>query len=194
MSGAARLAVVVLAAGQSRRFGAANKLLAQIAGKPLARHVTTSLVGLPRAFGVVVTRNRNISGLFRSACFRIVVPEKAGTHSESLRAGLRYAERHGASHVLLLLADMPGIKSQYLKEMSKKIGIHPVISEHNKTTRPPALIPRSLYRRLLQLRGDRGAAAILRSRPDLIRLTINGAQARDVDLRMEIGPSSLKII
>ena len=40
-----RLAALVLAAGQSRRFGAANKLLADLAGMPVLAHILTSLSG-----------------------------------------------------------------------------------------------------------------------------------------------------
>jgi molybdenum cofactor cytidylyltransferase len=42
---AARIAAVVLAAGQSRRMGSSNKLLCEIDGKPLVRSVVEAAVG-----------------------------------------------------------------------------------------------------------------------------------------------------
>lgn len=183
MSSNARIAVVVLAAGQSRRFGASDKLLSHYNGKPLASHVAASLYGLPFTFGAVVARNRAVAGLFRSTRLKPLFPKKTTTQSESLRAGLKYAESRGASHVLLLLGDMPHVSRQHLKQMLGKISYHPVLSKSAKTTLPPTLIPRKLFRQLSQLHGDKGAGHLLRRYPNAKTQYLAINQARDVDRR-----------
>src|ERR1700761_3262483 len=49
------LSAVVLAAGLSRRMGAANKLLLPVGGQPLVRRVVSTIASLPFAEIVVVT-------------------------------------------------------------------------------------------------------------------------------------------
>ena len=46
MIAAEHVAAVLLAAGESRRFGAANKLLADLRGQPLVLHIAARLARL----------------------------------------------------------------------------------------------------------------------------------------------------
>lgn len=49
------VAILLLAAGASRRFGTENKLLAPLAGKPLVRHAGDAARAVPAALHFVVT-------------------------------------------------------------------------------------------------------------------------------------------
>ncbi|WP_396996903.1 MULTISPECIES: nucleotidyltransferase family protein [Ochrobactrum] len=183
MRGAAKIAILVLAAGKSRRFGAGNKLLSRYNGKPLAAHVAASLQGLPFSFGVIVASDPSVAGLFRHTGLRPLFPKNSSTQSQSLRAGLQYVKRRGASHALLLLGDMPYVPRQHLRTMMAKAGPHPLMSHNGKSSLPPALIPQHLFGKLQHLHGDTGAGGILMRHPSTVRLPLDSRQAVDVDTK-----------
>lgn len=183
MSGTAKIAVIVLAAGKSRRFGASDKLLSRYNGKPLSAHVAASLQGLPYSFGAVVVRNSCVAGLFKQTRLRPIFLPNPSTQSQTLKAGLRYAKKRGASHVLLLLGDMPNVPREHLKRLIARAGPHPLISQNGRTLLPPALIPRQFIEKLLNLRGDVGAGKALKRHPSTRAVPLSGEAALDVDLK-----------
>lgn len=177
-----RLMVVVLAAGRSRRFGARNKLLASFTGKPVAKHVARTLKGFPKWQGAIVTRDPVVARLFAASGLRQVIPPAhPRTQSVSLQVGIRHAMRQGATHILLLLADMPLVRREDLDAVLRAGGLHPVLSQGGKQTMPPALFSRALFPALMRLEGDVGAAKVLRRRPDLVRCALLMAHLRDID-------------
>lgn len=182
MSGTPKIAVIVLAAGKSRRFGAADKLLSFFNGKPLAAHVASSLRGLPYSFGIVVARNPSVAKLFRQTRLQHLYPQNTSSQSDTLKTGLAYAEKRGASHVLLVLGDMPNISRAHLKELISKVGYHPRISYNGLTVLPPALVPRCLFGRLRRLHGDNGAGKILRSHYGTAKISLSKRDSLDVDV------------
>jgi len=184
MSGTAKVAVIILAAGHSRRFGAGDKLVSRYNGKPLAAHVAASLQGVPYSFGVVVARNPSVAGLFKQTRLRSLFLAKPSTQSISLKAGLKFVRRMGASHALLLLGDMPNVPREHLKRMIAKPSNHPLICQHGPVTLPPALIPGHLIGKLLHLHGDAGAGKVLRRHPSTMRLPLGGHAALDIDKRL----------
>nr|WP_246184907.1 NTP transferase domain-containing protein [Paracoccus aestuariivivens] len=173
------MAVVVLAAGQSRRFGSQDKLMAAFEGRPLAAHIVRTLQGLPRCRGFVVLRDSRHSGLFRGLR-PVLIGHVRSSQSRSLAAGIKAARNSGASHVLLLLADMPRLARCDLVEVVRGCLTHPAMAK-GKRPMPPALLPRALFYRLGHLTGDNGAAALLRNRNDLILRRISASRLCDVD-------------
>ncbi|MFS2327468.1 nucleotidyltransferase family protein [Brucella sp. H1_1004] len=182
MSGASKIAVIVLAAGQSRRFGSADKLLSFYNGKPLAAHVAASLRGLPYGFGVVVVRNPSVAKLFQQTRLQCLYLTKASSQSDTLKAGLAYVERHGASHILLLLGDMPNVSRKYLKDLISRVGYQPRISFNGSFISPPVFIPRALFGKLKALHGDAGAGKILRAHHSCKPIPLSISASLDIDV------------
>lgn len=175
-----RLAVIVLAAGQSRRFGSRDKLRAALAGRPLAAHAARALAGLARHKGLVVLRDRRLAGLFGG--LTPVVPGRARpAQGPSVAAGIRAARRAGASHALLVLADMPRVGREGLRAIARPALAHPVMALGPDGPMPPALIPRRLFAPLARLAGDRGAGPLLRRCPDLVLRPLPAWRLIDVD-------------
>lgn len=175
-----RLAVVVLAAGQSRRFGARDKLMTPLAGRPMAAHAARALRGVPRHIGILVAKDRRLLGLYPGFQLCRLAPANPG-QGLSLAAGIRAAQRAGASHALLVLADMPFVTTDDLRLVLRRSGTHPVMACGSRAPMPPALIPRRLFALLTHLRGDRGAGPILRRCPDLLLQSLAPAHLVDID-------------
>ena len=74
-----RIAAILLAAGNSRRFGAANKLLTQIGGQPLIRRVAKEIALSADVQVVVVTGYEEAIAVFHdtavfSSCNSVTGP------------------------------------------------------------------------------------------------------------------------
>lgn len=114
-SGAPRIAALVLAAGQSRRMGAVNKLSVPVTGssglKPMVAHVVDAALA-SKAKPVVVVLGHEADKVRELLAGRGVAfvsnPEYAAGLSTSLRAGVRTLP-HGIDGVLVMLGDMPRI-------------------------------------------------------------------------------------
>ena len=101
-SGRARRRHVVLAAGQSRRMGGPNKLMALFSGKPLIRRTVETSLAAKAAGTIVVTGHQ--AGRIREALHGLDAatvhnPDFAGGLSGSLKAGIS-AVREGAAGAL----------------------------------------------------------------------------------------------
>ncbi|WP_299328101.1 NTP transferase domain-containing protein [Parasphingopyxis sp.] len=107
-------AAIVLAAGQSRRFGAANKLLTIYRGKPLVHWAIESALAAPvgRVIVVISRDDRLIHaalGRFRSDRLGVAVALHSGrTRRASLLRGLQ-ALRDAERESFVFLGDLPHI-------------------------------------------------------------------------------------
>ncbi|MCZ0961400.1 nucleotidyltransferase family protein [Paracoccus benzoatiresistens] len=168
--------VVLLAAGRSRRFGAACKLQAVYRNKPLVRHAADAILqtGLP---AVAVVSDPAVARLLPE--FKIVY--SSGLQSDSLRVGLHQVAEGPA---LVVLADMPHVDAGLLHQ----IAASPAPAATTDRTRicPPALIPHAIFPDLEKLTGDRGAGNLLRSLPGLHRVVVSEDMVKDVDVPQDI--------
>lgn len=110
---APRIAALLLAAGQSRRMGPVNKLLADIDGAPMVRRVAETLAASAAERPVVVTGHE--AARVRAALDGLDVgfahnPDYAQGLSTSLRRGLA-ALGGGVDGALVCLGDMPAVRA-----------------------------------------------------------------------------------
>jgi len=113
------VSALVLAAGQSRRMGPVNKLLADVGGMPMVRHVVSAVVG-SRARPIVVVIGHEADRV-RAALAGLPVtfidnPDYAEGLSTSLRRGLT-ALPESAQGALVCLGDMPLVESKQLDRL-----------------------------------------------------------------------------
>lgn len=150
-----RTAAVLLAAGQSVRFGGSNKLNAPLRGRPLASYAAGQLRGLPFLARIAVIgsaeRSGSLGDLLRAHGFDLVenpVPE-TGLDS-SARLGLARALATGADAVLICLADMPQVTRAHFCALSASVRADlSAISSTGEHRSPPTLVPRSIAQRIL---------------------------------------------
>lgn len=152
---------LLLAAGASRRFGAADKLLAPLDGRPLVAHAAQAMqmAALDRHIAVIANPalRPHLDG------FKIVEIEPC-EQSGSLRAGLQAAGE--TDRLLIALADMPRITSELLdRVVAATTDERPAASRDDGPPMPPACFPRDWFGRLSELTGDQGAGRLIRDLP-----------------------------
>jgi molybdenum cofactor cytidylyltransferase len=184
-----RIAAIVLAAGRSTRMGTANKLVADVGGKPMVRHAVEAALASAAAPVLVVTGYQAddvqtaVGGLGVSFVHN---PDYAKGLSSSLRAGLG-AVPEAAGGALVLLGDMPHITSAHLDSLIAAFadaeGSAIVVPSHAGKRGNPVLWPRAYFAEMLQLEGDAGARRLLAQHAKRVREVDLGTDAifADVD-------------
>jgi molybdenum cofactor cytidylyltransferase len=160
------IAAVVLAAGSSTRFGADNKLLAPVDGKPLLGHVLEQIAGLPLADKIVVVRPGDeavISLVGEHAASIVENHDAADGMGTSIAAGVRHAG--DVDGVLVILGDMPFIRKSTCLDLLAALREHPdktiVVPTFEGRRGHPVLFRRAHFGDLMALDDDTGAQQIL---------------------------------
>ena len=94
-----------MAAGNSRRFGEANKLLAPFQGRPLVAHAASTLRSLSLTHLIAVVADLDVAA--QLAGFEIAHAPAANNMAKNIALGVKTAQALGADRVLIALADMP---------------------------------------------------------------------------------------
>ncbi|MFV0243466.1 MAG: NTP transferase domain-containing protein [Qingshengfaniella sp.] len=176
---AAGCAGIVLAAGQSRRFGPANKLLAPLAGRPLACHAAAAMRQAAPGPLIAVVADPAVAALFNGF---VIVPPDGTDQSASLRAGIAAAVVAGASGVLLGLADMPRIDAPHLcavMALGRRLGA--AGSSDGVRPMPPAFFAAPYFPALSLITGDRGARTLLGDLPPGALIRVPPGALADID-------------
>lgn len=114
-----RVAAIVLAAGQSRRTGKINKLLAEIDGTPMAARVLEEVAASAASPVIVVTgheADRVTEALDGDGLTFIHNPDYADGLSTSLIAGLKVLPKD-IDGAIVCLGDMPRVKTAHVDKL-----------------------------------------------------------------------------
>lgn len=161
---------ILLAAGGSTRFGTDNKLLAEIGGTPLVRHVAEQLTTSRTAGVVAVTgfEGERIEQALDGLDVRLVHnPEFEEGIASSIRYGIA-ALPAAARGAFVCLADMPGTTPELIDALiaafeeadGEKI-VYPVRGDSGQAN--PVLWPRRFFGELSRLTGDTGAKGLIKA-------------------------------
>jgi molybdenum cofactor cytidylyltransferase len=154
-----KIVCAVLAAGASTRMGEPKQLLA-IEGEPLIRRVLRATAFLPDVAVVLGASAQEISAAIPDANV-LHNPRWSEGMATSLHTAVYWAQRLQAEGLLLCTCDQPLLSRAHLERLTQ--GRTTTASRYDGALGVPALIEAAHYERLLQLRGDRGAAPLLRS-------------------------------
>ncbi len=160
---AERVALVLLAAGRSQRFGTADKLMAPYLGRPLGMHVVVALEAVPFCDRIAVVSETKLD---LSGCgYRVVRnDDPAAGLGRSLRLGVEAACAGRAEAVLIALADMPRVTATHIHRLLDRAeGPDAIVaSSDGVDPRPPALFGCNHLNALLKSEGDMGARELVK--------------------------------
>lgn len=191
MTKAAPCAAILLAAGLSSRYRAQaegavpSKLLAQIDGRALVRHVAEAALASQAQPLIVVTGHEreqvevSLSGL----PIRFVHnPDYATGMASSLRIGIAAVPQESAA-AIVLLGDMPQIGAQLINRLINHFAEHEtaralvptfINAQGEQERGNPVLLARSIFADIAHLSGDQGARKLL-SGEDVIDVPVGDA-------------------
>jgi len=192
------IAVIVLAAGQSKRFGENNKLLECMGGRTLIEISVASALQSKAGQVIVVTG-------FEDARIRTALPgyDVTFVDNERYRDGISSSISCGVAAVpeqvrgaVIMLADMTGIRADHLDRMIDAFingdGQQIVLPVFKGQRGNPVLWPRSQFQALMDLHGDMGGRALLQGleSSQLCRVEMSDdAIFFDVDKTGDLNPS-----
>ncbi|SMC43455.1 NTP transferase domain-containing protein [Primorskyibacter flagellatus] len=181
-----KVAVIIPAAGASRRMRGADKLLQDVDGKPLLRIMAERACAVSdTVFVTLPNLDHPRANALDDLSLRVIpVPDAAEGMAASLRAAAR-ALPDGIDGALILPADMPDIKSSNLDSIIKYYGNNPhAIIQGSSLNEPghPVLFPADCLSLFKTLSGDRGARPILQQMRDRIMLVPLPGRAALTDL------------
>lgn len=182
------VAALILAAGRGTRFGDEPKLLASFRGKPLVRWVAEAALGSCAGPVTVVTGHRaaDVERALADLPVRLAHnPSHAEGLSSSLKTGFRALPAESKA-ALVLLGDMPLVGSLLIDrlvatwlESGRPSALVPVTQGRRAN---PVVLSRRLSGEIMALEGDRGAAALLRGRGDVVEYPVDDpALLLDID-------------
>lgn len=170
------LALILLAGGRGTRFGGA-KLIAPLAGQPLALHAAKMLAALPFGHRFAVT-GPDVPDLGALGYNCIPLEPLGAPQARSVALGVAAAQAAGAHAVLVALADMPLIPASHIRALVARFDGDRIGTSADGVTMPPALFGAAHFAALTALNGDRGGAMRLAGAP---MVAIDPALALDID-------------
>ena len=158
------IGAVLLAAGASRRWGAENKLLADVDGTPMIARAAGAITkaGLPLLVVLGHEAERVQAALAASDARFVIAPEHARGMGHSLAAGIAAALPSWAG-ALVCLADMPWVRPETLAALAAALDGPDAVAVpvHDGARGNPVAWGRGWFARLAALDGDAGARALL---------------------------------
>ncbi len=159
------VAAIVLAAGESQRFGQPKQLL-PVGSKSMIQHVVDVALGslLEPVIVVLGCRAPEVGESIADRPVQVVVNEKWRSGlSSSVQAGLS-AVKPEVNAVLFILADQPGVTTEViarLVERYRETGASIVVPTHRGRRGNPVLFDRSLFAELMEVKGDQGGRQVI---------------------------------
>ncbi len=188
---------ILLAAGESKRFGNKNKLSEIINGKPIINNILDTLFEIfdPSELIVIVGHEQNkIKNLILNKDIKIL-------ENKDYRNGIGTSIALGVNNlntdidgVMIIPADMPYINSKDLINLEKKFMelncTKVVMPEHNYRIGNPVILPRNYFKTLKNLKDDFGAKSLI-SEKDIITIETGFGTIFDIDTKEELSKTKV---
>ena len=185
------IAGLVLAAGEGTRFGG-KKVLAELGGEPLVRHVVRRLMEAGVA-PIVVVASGDLDAMRKA----LVMTEARVVENPSPRDGLSSSLRYGLDGLpeaidafFVALGDQPRIDPALIRQLASvwtTSNAAAVVPAYRQERGNPVLFDATMRRRLRELTGDNGARDLLVSMGDrVVQVPVEQDAPQDVDTRDDL--------
>ncbi len=171
---APRVAALVLAAGQSRRMGSVNKMLATVDGAPMVRASVQGIVasGLDRVLVVTGHQAERVRAALQGLAVELVHnPDYPQGLSTSLARGLAALDE-SVDAVLVCLADMPRVRPRHVQRLLAAFdpveGRSICVPTFRGKRGNPVLWDRRYFAEMSVVRGDVGARHLIGEHQDAV--------------------------
>ncbi len=186
-----RLGIVILAAGEARRFGAC-KQLALLHTKPLLQHVIDAALPLRPTRLVVMTGKyheaiaaANDEGVVTGAEL-IHNPDWSSGMSSSIRLGCELLA-DDCDQLLVLLADQVLVSTSELETLTAQaVDGGSACAGFSETVGPPAVFSRACYPDLLTLNAENGAKKLLTDPAKQVTIVPMKSAGWDIDSKDDL--------
>lgn len=184
------LAIAILAAGESKRFGSI-KQLAEFSGQPLLQHVINACRAI-EGVEVYVILGAHLAKIEDGIDLDGVTLVKNGDWREGMASSIRSAvnavsARHSA--LLLIAGDQIALNAKDLKNLinawrEDKTAI--VAAEYGEKPGIPVIFPRASFAQLESLAGDHGAKSVLLHTENRLNIVAMPNAAIDIDTTADL--------
>ena len=176
---------IVLAAGKSSRMPGSQKLLLDIDGVPMVRHVLEAATEGGCHATVVVYAEEDVRRAIDGRAELVFNPKASSGMASSLQVGLK-AMRPEIEAAMILLGDQPLVGSRTVATLLRawrREGSRPAVATSHDADdwAPPVIISRELWPELFKLKGDAGARQVLHGRPELLDVVPAPGRPDDID-------------
>lgn len=168
-----QIVLVLLAAGDSRRFGG-NKLLADFEGKPMYRHIADQIAGLERdvfSRKLVVSQYPEILSQLGAEGYETIENCRSDLGiSHSIRLALGVLDGREAA-VCFAVCDQPRLRGATVRRLVKEWkenGRGIACLSYRGRDGNPAVFARRYEQELLRLTGDTGGRRVIRDHPEAL--------------------------
>ncbi len=185
-----KMALILLAAGDSRRFNG-NKLLHEFSGKPMYRYISEEIDKLPESFfdrKLVVTQYREIMDFMKDHGYEVVVNQESSLGiSHSIHLVLETLNQE-ETDFFFAVCDQPYLKAATIRNLvqgwkgsGKGMGCLSNMGELGN----PAVFSSRYRKELLELTGDVGGKRIIRRHIGDLYLheVLDGLELVDIDVK-----------
>ena len=192
-----------MAAGNSRRFGS-NKLLYELDGKPMYRHLLERLIEIKDRYNklksdspvidiTVVTRYREILDYCSSIpdCHAVLSPDSEKGISYTIKAGIMAVQEQKKTgmqdYYMFAVADQPYLKSQSVIKLIDRVlentgGKQLAFSLRcGAAVGNPCVFNSSLIPQLLSLEGDKGGRSVAKKHDCVYVDVADASELMDID-------------
>lgn len=180
MAQQAKIAAIVLAAGASHRFGAADKLQAHLDNETVLDRSLAAYADAPLARKIAITRpDKNLAAICAAAGFEVIINHRADDGmGTSIATGI--AALQGETHALIGLGDMPRLQSQtvaLLCQSAETSGRSSsiIMPTHANKRGHPRLFAAAHFNDLAALSGDMGGRLIIEGCDNVMEMPVNDA-------------------